>query len=98
MEKRGAFTHALTGGCWPGDAGGRSLVVGVPCDVLGVHVGCLGLVLSWKWGQKLEDLSVFNQVLAVLCQFTGIWLPGLFAEDSVDWLPGKIIADCASCL
>ena len=35
------------------------------CDWLGGRFSFLWLVLSWKWKQKLEKLSVIDRVLAI---------------------------------
>lgn len=40
--------------------------------------GFLRVILNWRWGQKLEKLSVFNRVLAILSLLLQIivYLPG----------------------
>lgn len=46
--------------------------------------GVLGLVLSWKRGQKLGELSVINHVSVILDQLSHgcVWPPGLVPTDS----------------
>lgn len=63
----GKLNHEKTEGCWYREAGGRitrsraSFVIG-----LGNIFGFFWLVLRWKWRQKLETLSVFDQALTIL--------------------------------
>lgn len=55
-KRKEGCSCALIGGCWPGEAvGWINQIIGYGCIF-----GFLCLALGWKWGQKLEKLSVIK--------------------------------------
>lgn len=63
LEEKEGIRPVPVGSCWHGKAGDRSFWSRT-CYVTGLGnvFGFLWLVLNWKWGQKIGELAVIDQV------------------------------------